>query len=87
MHNYFQNVRFELNLFLQYLFHHLKLYIRTKGLWSVYTISNDGTNTVEKDLVQILHFENNYAFVSGTLKDGDLVVLGGLSKIIEGQTL
>ena len=58
-----------------------------QGLWSVYTISNDGTNTVEKDLVQILHFENNYAFVSGTLKDGDLVVLGGLSKIIEGQTL
>ena len=58
-----------------------------QGLWSVYTVSDDGSNKVEKDLVRILHFENNYAYVSGTLKDGDLVVLGGLSKIIEVQTL
>ena len=58
-----------------------------QGLWSVYTVSDDGSNKVEKDLVRILHFENNYAYVSGTLKDGDLVILGGLSKIIEGQTL
>ena len=58
-----------------------------QGLWSVYSVSKDGTNTIQKDLVQVLHFENNYAYVSGTLKDGDLVVLGGLSKIIEGQTL
>ena len=53
----------------------------------VFTLSNDGLNKVERDLVQIVHFENNYAYVSGTLKDGDLVLLGGLSKIIEGQTL
>ena len=58
-----------------------------QGLWSVFTLSNDGLNKVERDLVQIVHFENNYAYVSGTLKDGDLVLLGGLSKIIEGQTL
>ena len=58
-----------------------------QGLWSVYTVSSDGSNRVEKDLVRVLHFENNYAYVSGTLKDGDLVILGGLSKIIEGQTL
>ena len=58
-----------------------------QGLWSVYTVSDDGSNRVEKDLVRILHFENNYAYVSGTLTDGDLVILGGLSKIIEGQTL
>ena len=58
-----------------------------QGLWSVYTVSNDGSNRVEKDLVRVLHFENNYAYVSGTFKDGDLVILGGLSKIIEGQTL
>ena len=48
-----------------------------QGLWSVYTVSDDGSNRVEKDLVRILHFENNYAYVSGTLKDGDLVILGG----------
>ena len=38
-----------------------------QGLWSVYTVSDDGSNRVEKDLVRILHFENNYAYVSGTL--------------------
>ena len=32
-----------------------------QGLWSVYTVSDDGSNRVEKDLVRILHFENNYA--------------------------
>ena len=58
-----------------------------QGLWSVYSISGDEKSSIERDLVQVLHFENNYAYVSGTLKDGDLVVKGGLSKIIEGQTL
>ena len=58
-----------------------------QGLWSVYSISGDEKSTVERDLVQVLHFENNYAYVSGTLRDGDLVIKGGLSKIIEGQTL
>ena len=54
-----------------------------QGLWSVYSISGDEKSSIERDLVQVLHFENNYAYVSGTLKDGDLVVKGGLSKIIE----
>ena len=29
-----------------------------QGLWSVFTVSNDGLNKVERDLVQIIHFEN-----------------------------
>ena len=47
-----------------------------QGLWSVYSISGDEKSSIERDLVQVLHFENNYAYVSGTLKDGDLVVKG-----------
>ncbi len=55
-----------------------------QGLWSVYTIEN---NIVVRDLVEIIYFENNYAYVNGTLKDNDLLVLGGASKIIEGKRI
>ena len=55
-----------------------------QGLWSVYTIED---NVVVKDLVEIIYFENNYAYVSGTLKDNDLIVLGGAAKIVEGKKI
>ena len=54
-----------------------------QGLWTIYTIDNN--KTVVRDIVEIVHFEDDYAFVSGTIKSGDLVVLGGASKIIEGK--
>ena len=38
-------------------------------------------------IVEILYFQGEYAFVNGTLKDGDLVILGGAQKIIEGKSL
>ena len=38
-----------------------------------------------QDIVEIIYFEDDYAFVNGTLRDGDLVVLGGAAKIIEGK--
>lgn len=56
-----------------------------QGLWTIYTI--DTKNTVVRDIVEIIYFEDNYAFVNGTIKDGDLVVLGGASKIIEGKKI
>ena len=37
------------------------------------------------NVVEIIYFEDDYAFVNGTLRDGDLVVLGGAAKIIEGK--
>ena len=54
-----------------------------QGLWTIYTI--DSNSIVVRDIVEIVHFEDDYAFVSGTIKNGDLVVLGGASKIIEGK--
>ena len=56
-----------------------------QGLWTIYTI--DSNNIVVRDIVEIVYFENDYAFVSGTIKNGDLVVLGGASKIIEGKKI
>ena len=45
-----------------------------QGLWALYTI--DEKNIVVRDLVEIVYFEDQYAFVNGTIKDGDLIVLG-----------
>ena len=56
-----------------------------QGLWTIYTI--DSNNIVVRDIVEIVYFEDDYAFVSGTIKNGDLVVLGGASKIIEGKKI
>jgi hypothetical protein len=54
-------------------------------LWALYTI--DEKNTVIRDLVEIVYFENEYAFVKGTIQDGDLIVLGGAAKIIPGKKI
>ena len=56
-----------------------------QGLWTIYTV--DTNNIVVRDIVEIIYFEDDYAFVNGTIKDGDLVVLGGASKIIEGKII
>ena len=56
-----------------------------QGLWALYTI--DENNIVVRDLVQIVYFEDQYAFVNGTIKDGDLIVLGGAAKIIPGKKI
>ena len=56
-----------------------------QGLWALYTINEE--NNVVRDLVEIVYFEDQYAFVNGTIKDGDLIVLGGATKIIPGKKI
>lgn len=56
-----------------------------QGIWAIYTV--DDQQTVVRDLVDVIYFEDEYAYVSGTLKDGDLVILGGAQKIIEGKII
>jgi len=56
-----------------------------QGLWNLYTISEG--NLAQKDYVELIHIENNMAYVSGTIKDGDLVIVGGASRIAEGQRI
>ena len=56
-----------------------------QGLWALYTI--DENNIVVRDLVEIVYFEDQYAFVNGTINDGDLIVLGGAAKIIPGKKI
>lgn len=56
-----------------------------QGVWAIYTINQE--RVVVRDLVDIIYFEGEYAYVNGTLKDGDLVILGGAQKIIEGKII
>ena len=56
-----------------------------QGLWSVFTVSSD--NSAQKDYVELIHIEKTMAYVSGTLKTGDKVIVGGASKVAEGQAV
>ena len=55
------------------------------GLWSVYTV--DRSNKINKELVEVIYYEGTNAFVSGTLKNGDQVIKGGATTVIEGQLI
>ena len=54
-----------------------------QGLWTIFTVSKNATS--QKDYVELVHIEKNMAYVSGTLKTGDQVIVGGASKVAEGQ--
>ena len=56
-----------------------------QGIWAIYTINEQ--QVVVRDLVDVIYFEDEYAFVNGTLNNGDLVILGGAQKIIEGKII
>ena len=56
-----------------------------QGLWNVFTVSDD--STTQKDYVELIHIEKAMAYVSGTLKTGDRVIVGGASKVAEGQAV
>ena len=56
-----------------------------QGLWSVFTVASD--NSAQKDYVELIHIEKSMAYVSGTLKTGDRVIVGGASKVAEGQAV
>ncbi len=56
-----------------------------QGLWAVFTVAND--NSAQKDYVELIHIEKSMAYVSGTLKTGDRVIIGGASKVADGQAV
>ena len=56
-----------------------------QGIWAIFTINEE--KKVVRDLVDVIYFEGEYAYVNGTLKNGDLVILGGAQKIIEGKLI
>ncbi len=60
-----------------------------RGLWSLYAIyqeSNDLINA-ERRSVELHYYDGEQAFVSGTVKNGESIIIEGASKIIPGQAV
>jgi RND family efflux transporter MFP subunit len=62
-----------------------------RGLWSAYSLEPDGPDETVRKVglreLQLLHSEEDRAFVRGTLRDGDVVVQSGLHRLVPGQSV
>lgn len=59
-----------------------------RGLWSVLVLVGPEDNaTVEPRLIEIIHQGQDAVFVRGTLKDGERMILSGVSRVVPGQTV
>lgn len=57
-----------------------------KGIWSVYTVvDREGEQRVMREAVEVIHVENERAYVRGTLQDGQRIVVSGVNRVVPGQ--
>ena len=56
-----------------------------RGVWNIFVIG-DG-NKVERRSVQVLFANNQQAYVSGAIEDGEQVIASGLHRLVPGQTV
>lgn len=57
-----------------------------RGLWSVFVIESiDSELHLQAKLVEMLHVDEEQAFVRGPLKENDLLVSGGVHRLVPGQ--
>lgn len=58
----------------------------SRGVWSVYIVADHGgVQAAERRRVEVIHQRSDQAFVFGTLESHDLVVIGGVHKVVPGQ--
>lgn len=57
------------------------------GLWCCYTATKDsaGNTIAVKQAVEILHMRDEFVFVRGTLLDGQILIRGGVPRVVAGQ--
>ncbi len=57
------------------------------GLWCCYTVAEDasGATVAVKQAVEILHMRDEFVFVRGTLQDGQVLIRGGVPRVVAGQ--
>lgn len=58
-----------------------------RGLWNCYVVtqSDDGTQKVQQQAVEIIHQQGDRALVRGTLQPGDEIVANGTHRLVPGQ--
>ena len=61
---------------------------RAGGLWSTMVLETTGSRTiVGQRTIEVVYVENETAYVTGALKDGDLVIVDGTHRIVPGQNV
>ncbi|MEL6111089.1 MAG: efflux RND transporter periplasmic adaptor subunit, partial [Planctomycetota bacterium] len=61
-----------------------------RGLWAAYAAVPNGTregHLIETREIEVLHQTADRAFVKGTLQNGELIVTGGLQRLVPGQQI
>jgi hypothetical protein len=65
-----------------------------RGLWNNYVAepidtpdSNEETHRVTPRTVEVVYADSDRAFVRGTLRNGDLLIVDGLQRVVPGQTV
>ncbi|BDY06300.1 efflux RND transporter periplasmic adaptor subunit [Ferrimonas sp. YFM] len=58
-----------------------------RGLWNLYILEDlgDGSFQIARRDVRVLHADQEYAWVSGAIDDGDRLVSTGLQRLVAGQ--
>jgi len=57
-----------------------------RGLWSACVgVNRDGIKRIETRPVEVLHTEGERVLVTGTIRNGDRVIAGGVQRIVPGQ--
>lgn len=58
----------------------------SRGLWAVYVAAPDSEGFVaEQRLVEIIHAENERAYIRGALQDADRLIIEGVERLAPGQ--
>ena len=59
---------------------------RAGGLWSTMVLDANGGRTIAGlRAIEVIYVENDTAYVTGALQDGDLVIADGTHRIVAGQ--
>ena len=60
----------------------------SRGLWSIYVAESvDGGWRASPQLVEIVQTDGGRVYVRGTVRDGDQIILDGLSRLVPGQAV
>ena len=61
---------------------------RAGGLWSTMVLETTGSRTIAgQRTIELVYVDNETAYVTGALKDGDLVIVDGTHRIVPGQNV
>ncbi|MBT0586118.1 efflux RND transporter periplasmic adaptor subunit [Alteromonas oceanisediminis] len=58
-----------------------------RGLWNIYSVSQDGQSTVTARSVEVLYSDGQFAFIRGAIAPEMLVVVSGTHRLAPGQAV